>query len=175
MAVVKPSPRRVDGLWRRVEAGNKVNWRFSLPASLVCFLAFVAQLSIFLSLSLSLFFSFFFPGGEGIWKSSVLLASREWMYFPLLGNSVENEERERNKVEECKALHANQMTNARWIWNDDDNRKILWILDFVKGCWLLRIYYHIKMKEINEYLFQDSKYYIVINALIFHLSILRLK
>ena len=70
---------------------------------------------------------------------------------------------------------ANQMTNARWIWNDDDNQKVLWILDFVKGCWFLRIYYHIKMKEINEYLFQDSKYYIVINALIFHLSILRLK
>ena len=61
MAVVKPSPRRVDGLWRRVEAGNKVNWRFSLPASLVCFLAFVAQLSISLSLSLSFSsFPFFF-------------------------------------------------------------------------------------------------------------------
>ena len=63
MAVVKPSPRRVDGLWRRVEAGNKVNWRFSLPASLVCFLAFVTQLSI--SLSLFLFFSFFFSWRRG--------------------------------------------------------------------------------------------------------------
>ena len=68
MAVVKPSPRRVDGLWRRVEAGNKVNWRFSLPASLVCFLAFVAQLSISLSLSLFLFFSFFFLEERGFEK-----------------------------------------------------------------------------------------------------------
>lgn len=60
--------------------------------------------------------------------------------FPLLGNSIENEERkrerERDEVEECKALHANKMKNAQWIWNDDDNRKIFWILDFVKRCWI---------------------------------------
>lgn len=106
--------------------------------------------------------------------------------FPLLGNSVENEERkrerERDEVEECKALHANKMKNAQWIWNDDDNRKIFWILDFVKRCWIdekffdlknliilfLRriLLYRIVMKEINEYLFQDFKCYsyIVINV-----------
>lgn len=109
--------------------------------------------------------------------------------FPLLGNSVENEERkrerERDEVEECKALHANKMKNAQWIWNDDDNRIILnlgfckemlnrWKIfrfkqfdNFVSEKDMKRILlYRIVMKEINEYLFQDSKCYsyIVINV-----------
>lgn len=70
--------------------------------------------------------------------------------------------------EECKALHANKMTNARWIWNDDDNRKIFLNLGFCKG--MLRdeklldlknliiseedveriLLYKIGIKEINE-------------------------
>lgn len=142
MAVVKPSPKRVTGYDGGLKPGTRsIDVFRCLFRSSAFWLLLHSSLSLSLTFppSLFLFFSFF------SWRRGHLKkfcsTHFSWMnIFPLLGNSVENEERkrerERDEVEECKALHANKMKNAQWIWNDDDNRIIFWILDFVKRCWI---------------------------------------